>query len=51
MYHYHPKISLPLAIIESVENEEDFEFLAGMLLLQKVNESSSFCKGLRTSKV
>ena len=36
---------------KSVENEQDFEFLAGMLLLRRVNGSSSFCKGPRTSKV
>ena len=29
-------------MIQSVENEQDFEFLAGMLLLRKVNWSSSF---------
>ena len=36
---------------KSVENEQDFEFLAGMLLLRRVNGSSSFYKGLRTCKV
>ena len=36
---------------KSVENEQDFEFLAGMLLLRKVNGSSSFYKGPRTCKV
>ena len=49
------EFSLPSKTIfwwfKSVENEQDFEFLAGMLLLRKVNGSSSFCKGPRTSKV
>ena len=49
------EFSLPSKIIfwwfKSVENEQDFEFLAGMLLLRKVNGSSSFYKGPRTCKV
>ena len=37
---------------KSVKNEQqDFEFLAGMLLLQRVNGSSRFYKGPRTCKV
>ena len=49
------EFSLPPKIIfwwfKIVENAQDFEFSAGMLLLQKVNESSSFYKGPRTCKV
>ena len=49
------EFSLPSKIIfwwfKSVENEQDFEFLAGMLLLRRVNGSSSFYKGPRTCKV
>ena len=49
------EFSLPSKIIfwwfKSVENEQDFEFLAGMLLLRRVNGSSSFYKGPRTCKL
>ena len=49
------EFSLPFKIIfwwfKSVENEQDFEFLAGMLLLRTVNGSSSFSKGPRKGKV
>ena len=36
---------------KNVKNEQDFEFLAGMLLLQRVNGSSSFYKGPQTLHV
>ena len=42
---------ISMKLNKSVENEQDFEFLAGMLLLRKVNGSSSFYKGPRTCKV
>ena len=49
------EFSLPSKIIfwwfKSVENEQDFEFLAGMLLLRRVNGSSSFYKGPRTFRL
>ena len=34
--HYHPRIFLSIQNFKNVENEQDFEFLAGMLLLRRV---------------